>query len=615
MKIGRRPIFGVILPILTISVFTLLLVFSFIRLSAVDKNMRIEMTQNMLWVISRSQVSTLELQEAVTFRSLGLKKQRDVDEAFSIFLGQFNILNDGPQRRHIDHLGYAATMDGIAQARPHLAMLTSDVAKGDIGRVQEIHAILGPYEAQMARAANMAMVGEWDRLGSKLDKFRYEISIILLSLLAILLAGGGMTLHLAQATRRANVRARLLERERAFSQLLIQSSSESIIAVDLEWRCTIWNEPAAMLFHRPVDLVLGEDLVDASEFFRHGAMKHLISSALQGQSDTLSDQPFLSGAETAFLDVRCFPLRDGAEIIGSILILSDVTVQHQARREVLERRDYLEAEVRQRTAELNAALSRERTATDIYRNFAAMVSHQFRTPVAIVDSTLQRLIRRADRTEPAHLVERCNQARGAIARLIRLIESTLDAARMDAGQVERRLEARDLVQLAGAALKCQQDETPERKFLMKADGSCMALCDPVHAEHIIMNLLSNAAKYSPPHSEILIHLGTADGRAACTIINGGRIAPDEHDSLFDRYFRGTNGKEQSGAGLGIGLYMAKSLARLQGGDVMFHEESQRQLGFTLYLPLADAEAPNSAEPAMEDAPLLRSGMLLGGAAT
>ncbi|HET6537907.1 MAG TPA: ATP-binding protein [Sphingopyxis sp.] len=609
--IGRRPIFGVILPILTIGVFALLLAFSFMRLSAIDKNMRIEMTQNMLWVVSRSQVSTLQLQEAVTFRSLGLNNQVDVDQAFSVFLGQFSILNDGPQRRHIDRLGYNAAMDRMAQARPHLAELTRDVAMGDSERVQEIHTILGPYEQEMARAANKAMVEEWDRLGTKLDKFRYEISTILVSLLAILLAGGGMTLHLAQATRKAHVRARLLERERAFSQLLIQSSSETIIAVDLERRCTMWNEPAAALFHRSAEGVLGENLSDASVFFCSDAINHMISMALKGRPDTLSDQPLHSDSETVFLDLRSFPLRDGADIIGSILILSDVTVQHQARREVQERRDYLEAEVRQRTAELNAALSRERAATDIYRNFAAMVSHQFRTPVAIVDSTLQRLIRRADRIEPADLIARCDQARGAVARLIRLIESTLDAARMDAGQIERRLEGRDLVLLAQAALQCQRDETPERSFLMVDDGPRIALCDPVHAEHIIVNLLSNAAKYAREHSEIRIVVGACDGYATCTVINEGRVDPDERGSLFERYFRGTNGKEQNRVGLGIGLYMARSLARIQGGDVLFHEEGQNRLGFTLRLPLADAAEQDAAGIFLEEASDVRQGILGG----
>jgi K+-sensing histidine kinase KdpD len=588
---NRRRLFGIVLPALTIIVFAIFLTFSFMRLSAIDRNMRIEMTQNMLWVISRAQVTSLQYKETATLRSLGLSEQADVDRAFNIFLGEFIVLNHGPQRRHMGRLRSSAALDRIEQARPRLAALSADIAVGDARSVAEIHRILGPYDAALARAANMSMVAEWDGLGSKLDNFRREIATILFSLLIISLAGAGMTLYLARATRSAHLRARQLERERAFSQLLVRSSSESIIAVDLQRRCTMWNQAAATLFNVSAEVAMRRALGATSAFFRLGPIESALGTALQGQPITLTDQMFFRGrgldTPPTYLDLRCFPLRDGAEIIGSILLLSDVTDQHRARRALSERRDYLEAEVRQRTEELNAALVRERAATDIYRNFAAMVSHQFRTPLAIVDSALQRLIRRADRMDSADLVARSSQARGAIARLVRLVESTLDAARMDAGQIEKRTEARDLGQLAHEALRRQQDETPDRLFIVEQSASSLAQCDPIHTEHIIVNLLSNAAKYAPPATMVRMQVGVIDGRACCTVLNEGCIDPDDHDHLFDRYFRGANGQEHSG--VGIGLYMAQSLARLQGGDVTFRQTGADRLAFTLSLPLASGQ--------------------------
>src|SRR5690606_4424800 len=112
-----------------------------------------------------------------------------------------------------------------------------------------------------------------------------------------------------------------------------------------------------------------------------------------------------------------------------------------------------EEQVRLRTQELNAALSRERTATEIYRNFAAMISHQFRTPLAIVDSSLQRLVRRAGHFSTEQIVERSEQARVAISRLVRLVESTLDVARLDNGQIDKQTGPWDLDLLIGSAVK------------------------------------------------------------------------------------------------------------------------------------------------------------------
>lgn len=77
---------------------------------------------------------------------------------------------------------------------------------------------------------------------------------------------------------------------------------------------------------------------------------------------------------------------------------------------------------------------RERAAADLYRNSAAMISHRFRTPLAVADSALQRLIRRGAQAGAGEIATRAARAREAIAGLTRLVESTLDAARLETGQ-------------------------------------------------------------------------------------------------------------------------------------------------------------------------------------
>src|SRR5690554_7370240 len=72
----------------------------------------------------------------------------------------------------------------------------------------------------------------------------------------------------------------------------------------------------------------------------------------------------------------------------------------------------------------------------MYRNFGAMISHQFRTPLAIIDSSLQRLVRRSAENTPEEIRQRSNKARQAVARLLQLIESILEAARLEGGQID-----------------------------------------------------------------------------------------------------------------------------------------------------------------------------------
>lgn len=580
----RKSTLGILIPTLTIGIFAILLVFSLIRLSVIENDMRIEATQNMLWVISRAQTASLQVQKAAARRVAGETSAAAAERQLNNFLSHYNVLNHGPQRRQMEEMETFEALDRLKEEKEELKRIVPTLQAGDRESLARIYAILGAYDAMLARAANKAMVAEWDSLGGKLENSRRQISYIIASLIVIALAGAGMAFHLVTASRSASARARLLEREKAFSQMLVTSSSEAIVAADQEHRCTLWNDAAKTLFGVTTDDSAHQRLSHMSGFFGVARVENALDDALSGKSTVLSDMPFFRQASDTpiYLDLRCFPLRDGPQVVGSIMLISDVTEQYEARRQLAERRDYLEEQVLLRTQELNAALARERATTDIYRNFAAMVSHQFRTPLAIVDSTLQRLKRRAAQLTPEEIVERGRHARAAILRLVRLVESTLDVARLDNGQIERNTEHRDLDGLIVEAIRQQSEETPDREFLYVGTGIGAVHCDPVHTEHIIVNLLSNAAKYAPADSAIQIDLVRVGDQVGCRIINVGQVDPDDQPHLFQRYFRGGNAREKSG--VGIGLYMARSLARLQDGDVCFETLDGGRVAFTLILP-------------------------------
>lgn len=239
----------------------------------------------------------------------------------------------------------------------------------------------------------------------------------------------------------------------------------------------------------------------------------------------VSDCVSVNQSEPLYVDLRCFSLRDGGCIIGTILLISDVTERRVVQHEIADHRDHLEQLVQARTQELDAALTRERATADLYRNFGTMISHQFRTPLALVDSALQRLIRRHERLTPAEILERGTQARSAIARLVRLVESTLDAARLDAGQIEVRSQACDLGLLVADICERQAGDMGGRRITVTppVDGPPIAYCDPVHAEHILTNLLSNAVKYSPKETLIGISFTVDQSLIACIVTNAGLL--------------------------------------------------------------------------------------------
>lgn len=584
MSRRARALLGVALPVSAIAIFVVLLAFSLMRLSDIERNMRIEATQNMLWVISQAHISSLQLSEAIADNAAGEADHAQTELRLNIFLSRLALLDDGPQRRRMEALGALAPLDELRENLDELGSLLKSPSSATMPRIR---ALLDPYNATLTEAANKAMVAEWDDLGATLDVTRKQLWQIIISMIGISLAGSMLCVHFLLAIRDARQRTRLLNKEKAFSELLIGSSGEGIIAVDMDRRCTVWNEAAERLFRVGADRATGGALGELSGFFAVDRVEMAIGEALQGQAVALLDQPFFPDdqSEPLYVDLRCFSLRDGGCIIGTILLISDVTERRAVQRKIADHRDYLEQLVQARTQELEAALVRERATADLYRNFGTMISHQFRTPLALVDSALQRLIRRREQLTPAEITERGSQARSAIARLVRLVESTLDAARLDAGQIEVRSQACDLGLLVADICARQAEDMGGRRIMVMppVDGSPIAYCDPVHAEHILTNLLSNAVKYSPKETLIGISFTVDQSLITCIVTNTGSLGGMfERDVLFDRYYRGSN--TEGCPGIGVGLYMAKALARLQGGDVCLQDSETGVVRMAMSLP-------------------------------
>jgi signal transduction histidine kinase len=231
-----------------------------------------------------------------------------------------------------------------------------------------------------------------------------------------------------------------------------------------------------------------------------------------------------------------------------------------------------------------AAYWLEKTNSEIYRNFGAMVSHQFRTPLAIIDSSLQRLIRRSTQLSPEEICEHGHKSRQAVARLLQLIESILEAARLESGQVDSYSRACNIHSLVVTCCAHTCEITTIRDIVINSseEYKLTAYCDPVHSEQIIDNLLSNALKYSDKNSLVEITLQQNNEYIECTISNQGTLGKGAtRDNLFQQYFRGQN--SEGIKGLGIGLYMSKMLAQKQGGDIGVREENGR-VYFCLQLP-------------------------------
>lgn len=244
---------------------------------------------------------------------------------------------------------------------------------------------------------------------------------------------------------------------------------------------------------------------------------------------------------------------------------------------------------------LQSALDREREITSAYRSFVSMVSHQFRTPLAIVDSSAQRILRRGVEASADELAMRVKKIRNATIRLTRLVESVLNAARIDSGQIEIKLAPCDLVELITDVCGHQRDISPAFNIRLSVPPHPVELvCDEMLLEQVLVNLLSNAVKYSGTASRIDVGLWVEGDVAKCSVRDWGVGIPAEDlPKVFDRFYRA---RTASGiAGTGIGLNVAREIMRMHGGDIRVESREAQGSVFTLSMPLRGAlQAPQAA---------------------
>lgn len=241
-----------------------------------------------------------------------------------------------------------------------------------------------------------------------------------------------------------------------------------------------------------------------------------------------------------------------------------------------------------------SALS-EQALNDQQQQFIAMVSHEFRTPLALIDVLMQRLERDKTEIAPDEIGEIAAKVRNRIAGLTELLASSYQASRSLDGEVE--LCARQVDLLALLTLVCDNHRAVSNHPVDLTIESLpdRALLDSVLIEHILNNLISNAEKYSPDGAPISVRAVHQDGEVRIHVKDQGLgIPPAEQSRVFEKYFRASTSRGLPGTG--IGLWISNLFAVLHRGVITLESEEAVGSTFTLALParLEDGRAISPA---------------------
>ncbi|HVE51738.1 MAG TPA: PAS domain-containing sensor histidine kinase [Casimicrobiaceae bacterium] len=229
--------------------------------------------------------------------------------------------------------------------------------------------------------------------------------------------------------------------------------------------------------------------------------------------------------------------------------------------------------------------------------FLAVLAHELRNPLAPIRNSVQ-ILQRAPGDN-----ERVQRATALIDRqtslLVRLIDDLVDVARISQGLVSLELAPRSLAAIVTGAVdqvRAAAQLSGHAIGVEHAQPDALVLVDALRAEQILVNVLSNALKYSLPRTRVAVTSWTQGDCASIAVTDEGQGIPAEHlADIFTMFVR--PGLEARGriSGFGVGLGLAKQLCEHQGGTIAVHSEGRgRGATFTISFPLAHAEA-NAAD--------------------
>jgi len=243
--------------------------------------------------------------------------------------------------------------------------------------------------------------------------------------------------------------------------------------------------------------------------------------------------------------------------------------------------------LRQQAEMFAEKLAHEQRLTDLQRNFVSMASHEFRTPLTVIDGQAQRLLKLPDRgLSPVELVDRVKRVRMAVRRMTNLIDRLLNSLQLFDGRAELYYHPVriDLCELLHEVCQTYRDITPGAHIVENLRQWPRAMMgDPGLLYQAFSNLLSNAIKYSPDGGLVEVRAQAEPGWQTVAISDQGiGIPAADREHLFERYHRGSNVKGV--VGTGIGLYLVKMVIDLHHGSIHVDSEAGKGTTFVVRLP-------------------------------
>jgi PAS domain S-box-containing protein len=353
-------------------------------------------------------------------------------------------------------------------------------------------------------------------------------------------------------------------------RLLVESVREyALFVLDREGHVITWNPGAERIKGYRADEIIG----------RHFSVFYPEEEASSGKPDA----ELTAAAERGSFEDEGWRVRkDGSRFWANVVITAmrapngDLVGFAKVTRDLTERK---------RAEETSRKLTLAEGALRARDEFLLLASHEFRTPVTCLELEIQSLLRRlrAGSRIARDDIEQIRQLERHILRLAELVHIFVDVNDAAAGSLSLQLSPFDLGDLLAEAVGRSRPTSPSQgaAIELQMDGPLLGTWDRKRVGQIISGLLSNALKYGEGKPVRVEASGDRDFVRIAVIDQGLGIAAEDHERVFERFERAV--PSEHFGGLGIGLWMARQVARAHGGDIELRSAPGKGSAFVLVL--------------------------------
>lgn len=383
--------------------------------------------------------------------------------------------------------------------------------------------------------------------------------------------------------------------------------NEGILIANAKGEIVLVNPRMTQLFGYKSEEVLGKpvEILIPGEF-RHGHEAHREKYMEQPQRRPMGKNITLYGLKK---DQSKFPLEislsyyKSADEFYVIAFLIDITERFEQQEKIRkfnealrQLNENLEKKVNERTLVLKEALTeleisrddladaleKEKELNEMKSRFISMASHEFRTPLSTILSSVSLISKYTTGEEQDKRDKHINRIKTAVHSLTEILNDFLSIGKLEEGKIYANIAEFDFCQVCEEVIAEMQAIAQEgQRISFHHSGGCIVKLDKQMLRNVLINLLANAIKFSPSGKPIEVVIDNNDDRISMEIRDHGiGIPEDEQVYLFDRFFRARNASNIQGTGLG--LHIVKKYLELMNGEIDFRSISGEGTTFFIH---------------------------------